>query len=48
MTKDKSVQNRIREVVDRIVWEFRPERVILFGSHAGAEADRTATWTCWW
>ena len=27
----------IREMVDRIVREFRPERIILFGSHARGE-----------
>jgi len=28
----------IRSVVDRIAAEFRPERVILFGSHSGGRA----------
>ncbi|MGD2176088.1 MAG: nucleotidyltransferase domain-containing protein [Candidatus Brocadiaceae bacterium] len=37
MTADETVQSRIREMVDRIVREFRPERVILFGSHARGE-----------
>ena len=35
MTKTKkSVRNEIRRMVRRIVKEFRPERIILFGSHA--------------
>lgn len=30
----KSIERDIRRMVDRIVRRFRPERVILFGSHA--------------
>ncbi len=37
-TGDETVNDRIREMVDRIVRKFRPERVILFGSHARKEA----------
>ena len=34
MNTHDTVHSRIREMVDRIVREFRPERVILFGSYA--------------
>ncbi|TSC62532.1 MAG: DNA polymerase subunit beta [Parcubacteria group bacterium Gr01-1014_48] len=33
----KSVNKKIQEVVDKIVREFKPEKVILFGSHAWGE-----------
>lgn len=33
----RSVRKEIREMVDRIVREFDPERIILFGSHARGE-----------
>lgn len=33
----KSVNKDIREMVGRIVKEFHPERIILFGSHARGE-----------
>jgi len=33
-----AVQREIRRMVDRIVRQFHPERVILFGSHARGEA----------
>jgi predicted nucleotidyltransferase len=36
--KTPDVQKAIREMVRRIVREFRPERIILFGSHARGEA----------
>jgi uncharacterized protein len=31
-------QELIREVVDRIAAEFKPQRIILFGSHARGDA----------
>ena len=34
----KSINSDIRKMVERIVREFRPERIILFGSHACGEA----------
>ncbi len=37
MTVDKAVRKQIRKMVDRIVREFHPEQVILFGSHARGE-----------
>jgi predicted nucleotidyltransferase len=33
-----SVQERIEEMVRRIVIQFKPEKIILFGSHARGEA----------
>lgn len=36
--KTPAVQREIRRMVDRIVRQFHPERVILFGSHARGEA----------
>jgi predicted nucleotidyltransferase len=33
-----SVQERIEEMVQRIVSQFNPDKVILFGSHARGEA----------
>jgi len=36
-TADETVQRQIREMVDRIVRQFKPERVILFGSRARGE-----------
>jgi len=40
LTKDRTVNIRkaIREMTKRIVQEFQPERVILFGSHATGRA----------
>jgi len=37
----KSVNKHVRQMVKRIVAQFHPERIILFGSHArgGAGAD---------
>ena len=35
--KKKPVDKKIQDVVDKIVQEFKPERVILFGSHAWGE-----------
>ncbi len=37
MSINEMVENRIREMVDRIVRDFQPEQVILFGSHARGE-----------
>ncbi len=34
----RSMQSEIRKMVKRIVREFRPAKVILFGSHARGEA----------
>jgi len=36
--KRKSVQEDIREMVRRIVKQFDPEKIILFGSHARGDA----------
>ncbi len=33
-----SVQERIEEMVQRIVSQFHPDKIILFGSHARGEA----------
>lgn len=38
------VQRLVREIAER----FRPERIILFGSHATDTADAGATSTSWW
>lgn len=38
LKRGQSVQRQIQEMVRRIVRQFRPERVILFGSHARGEA----------
>ena len=35
--RSKSVTKEIQRMVNRIVMEFQPERVILFGSHARGE-----------
>ena len=37
-TKKKSVKAGIREMVKRIVKQFHPEKIILFGSHARGDA----------
>lgn len=37
MVTNETVQSRIREMVDRIVRDFAPEQIILFGSHARGE-----------
>ena len=37
-TKMSSVQERIEEMVRRIVSQFHPDKIILFGSHASGEA----------
>ncbi|HXG32848.1 MAG TPA: nucleotidyltransferase domain-containing protein [Bryobacteraceae bacterium] len=36
--KTPNVEREIQRIVRRIVRQFRPERVILFGSHARGEA----------
>lgn len=38
LAKAGSVQERIDEMVRRIVSQFHPEKIILFGSHARGEA----------
>jgi predicted nucleotidyltransferase len=38
MAANARAQTQIQEMVDRIVREFKPERVILFGSYAHGEA----------
>lgn len=35
-----AVQQQIRKMVNRIVREFRPDKVILFGSHARGNAGK--------
>lgn len=42
MTVDSAVQESIREMVDRIVREFHPDRVILFGSLARDEGGQNS------
>jgi len=37
-TKKKSVKAEIREMVKRIVKQFHPDKIILFGSHARGDA----------
>lgn len=39
MPKKKLVQDQIREMVNRIVEKFQPEKIILFGSHARENAS---------
>ena len=36
--RSRPVRKEVREMVKRIVKQFRPERIILFGSHARGEA----------
>lgn len=38
LAKTRSVQERIEEMVRRIVSQFNPDKIILFGSHARGEA----------
>lgn len=38
LAKTGSVQERIEEMVRRIVSQFSPDKIILFGSHARGEA----------
>jgi predicted nucleotidyltransferase len=38
LTETRSVQERIEEMVRRIVSQFQPDKIILFGSHARGEA----------
>jgi len=38
LTKAGSLQERIDEMVRRIVSQFHPDKIILFGSHARGEA----------
>jgi predicted nucleotidyltransferase len=39
LPKKKLVQDQIREMVNRIVEKFQPEKIILFGSHARENAS---------
>jgi len=36
--RSRPVRKEVREMVKRIVKQFRPERIILFGSHARGDA----------
>ena len=36
--KGNSTKKKIRQMVNRIIREFHPERIILFGSHARGDA----------
>ena len=38
LAKTGSVQERIEETAQRIVSQFQPEKITLFGSHARGEA----------
>ena len=38
----ESVQKKIQEITDRIVREFEPEKIILFGSHAWGQPDKNS------
>ena len=38
LAKTRSVEERIEEMVRRIVSQFNPDKIILFGSHARGEA----------
>jgi predicted nucleotidyltransferase len=38
MSKDNLIREQIQEMVNRIVAEFNPEKIILFGSHARGNA----------
>jgi predicted nucleotidyltransferase len=40
MTDDRQVGEIIREIVEKIKREYRPTKIILFGSHAYGSADR--------
>jgi predicted nucleotidyltransferase len=40
MLESSSVLNIINEITQRLVQEFQPEQVILFGSHAWGTPDR--------
>jgi len=40
MTKD--VQSLLRKIVEVLVAEYQPERIILFGSHAYGEPNRAS------
>ena len=40
MTDDPEVKATISDIVDKIKREYRPTRIILFGSHAYGSADR--------
>ena len=37
----------IKEITHRLVDEFEPEEIVLFGSHAWGRHTKTAIWTCW-
>ena len=38
MAQKESIQEKINEIVRRIVDRFKPERIVLFGSHAKGKA----------
>lgn len=40
MTADKEVRKTILEIVEKIVKEYLPEKIILFGSYAYGTPDR--------
>ena len=39
MTGSQTARDTIRKIVDKIVAEYRPIRIILFGSYAGGTPD---------
>jgi predicted nucleotidyltransferase len=41
LSKDRNlIQNEIQRMVDLIVERFRPEKIVLFGSHARGDAGK--------
>ncbi len=38
---------QIRQIAERIARDFRPERIILFGSYAHGSQPPIQMWTCW-
>ena len=40
MTKNSNIQNSIFEIVEKLKKEYRPEKIILFGSYAYGTPDK--------
>lgn len=40
MTKQKEINKQLQDITDKIVEEFKPEKIILFGSYAWGKPGR--------
>lgn len=46
LNTEKITPELIDYIVEKIVREIRPEKIILFGSYARGDFDRDSVWIC--